>query len=70
MLVIAYSSQIAHSLGRRDWADKHLWGTMQWYILIGVGIIFISIIVMFGGAKSASDGIGELQMQNESAIQK
>ncbi len=65
MLVIAYSSQIAQSLGRRDWADKHLGGTLQWYILIGVGIIFISIIVMFGGAKWASDGIGELQLQND-----
>ncbi len=69
MLVIAYSSQIAQSLGRRDWADKHLGGTLQWYILIGVGIIFISIIVMFGGAKSASDWIGDLQIQNNT-IQK
>lgn len=67
--IIAYSGQISHAFWRWEWADRHLGGTTQWYVLIGVVVIVISIVVMFWWAKDMSTDISGAQLGAPNQIQ-
>ncbi|OGE87556.1 MAG: hypothetical protein A3J07_04945 [Candidatus Doudnabacteria bacterium RIFCSPLOWO2_02_FULL_49_13] len=52
-LIIKYSVSITETLGRVEWAEQHLRGglagTYSFYRIIGVVIIVLSLLYMFGG---------------------
>lgn len=58
VVVIFYASSLAKMFGRRVWAENHLWGTMQWYVIIGFVIIIMGIMTMFGGQFVQPDPTG------------
>ncbi|MBP6911506.1 hypothetical protein KBC03_08120 [Patescibacteria group bacterium] len=39
--IIVYAASLSKTLGRREWAERHLGGTMQGYIIIGFVVIIL-----------------------------
>lgn len=52
VLIIKYSIQITNGLGRIEWAEQHLAGglagTISLYRIMGVVVIILSFLYMFG----------------------
>ncbi len=48
--IIVFSASLTKTLGRRERAERHLWGTMQGYLVIGFVVIIIGIMSIFGAS--------------------
>lgn len=47
--LIAFSAPLSDTVGRREWADRHLGWTTKWFVLIGFASIVLGWFALFGG---------------------
>ncbi len=52
LLSVIYTEWIVANFGKNDWAETHLGGGSRlMYKLVGIAIVFVSLIVMTGAAE-------------------
>jgi len=59
-LLIWKTDWLVNNFGRIDWAEQHIsaeGGTRLFWKLVGIGIIFISLLYMFGFIEGILSGI-------------
>lgn len=67
---MAYSWALTEITGRRDWADKHLWWTTQWFVLAWFIVIIIGVMLMIWWKAAVTTDVTDVNFDITKQVQQ